>query len=126
MTTTTNGYKLGLTSTSGGFHLLSVLAIDPESQFKDYSTIVKLANGKQKGLGYPVATWHYGYLTEEQWTTLKSYCTAVSNDVYIATMNNNGDYVVYSAVMNMPDQYIVRATRYIDITITFTNLIAVA
>ena len=126
MTTTTNGYKLGLTSTSGGFQLLSVLAIDPESQFKDYSTIVKLANGKQKGLGYPVATWHYGYLTEEQWTTLKSYCTAVSSDVYIATMNNNGDYVVYSAVMNMPDQYIVRATRYIDITITFTNLIAVA
>ena len=126
MTVTANGYKLGLTSTTGGFQLLSVLAVDPESQFKDYSTLIKLANGKQKGLGYPVATWHYGYLTEEQWTTLKSYCTAISNDVYIATMNNAGDYVVYSAVMNMPDQYVIRATRYIDITITFTNIIAVA
>ena len=46
MTVTANGYKLGLTSTTGGFQLLSVIAVDPESQFKDYSTLIKLADGK--------------------------------------------------------------------------------
>lgn len=125
MTTTANGYKLGATSTSGSFKLLSVIAVDPESTFTDAATRVKLANGKMRGLGYPLASWNFGYLTQDQWTALKAYCTEASSDVYIATMGNDGTFIVYTAVMSMPDQYTIRATRYVDITISFNNLVAV-
>jgi hypothetical protein len=125
--TTAQSYKLGATSTSGSFKLLSVIGIDnPESQFNDMSVRVKLANGKTRGLGYPVATWHFGFLSATKWALLKSYCTEESANVFIATMENDGTFVEYSAVMVLPETYVIRATRYIDITIQFSNLVAVA
>lgn len=125
MTTTASSYKIGSGTTTGNFFLLSTVAIEPESQFKEGATSVKLADGSTRWLGYPVATWHYGYLTQAQWDALKAYCTEASASVYIATMDNNGDYIVYSAIMNMPDEYTIRATRYMDVTIQFSHLVEV-
>ena len=125
--TTANGYKLGATSTTGSFKLLSVLLIpDPESQFHDHTDRVKLGNGVTRGLGYPLATWHWGYLSKAQWTALTAFCAKASENVFIATMKNDGTYVEYSAVMVMPETYVVRATRFIDVTIELNNLVVVA
>ena len=124
--TTAQSYKLGATSTSGSFKLLSIQSIpDPESQFKDTSSRVQLQSGLVRGLGFPVATWHYGYLTLAQWTALTAFCTASSANVFIATMENDGTFVEYSAVMVLPETYIVRATRYVDVTIEFNNLVGI-
>lgn len=125
--TTASSYKFGATSTTGSFKLLSVLSIpNPESQFKNYSDSVKLGNGTTRGIGYPTATWHFGYLTAAQWTALTAFCTQASANVFIATMKNDGTYVEYSAVMVMPETYVVRATRYIDVTVELNNLVVVA
>jgi hypothetical protein len=126
MTTTAQSYMLGATSTSGSFKLLSVLAIpDPESDFQNTSDRVRLGSGITRGMGLPVAEWHYGYLTHAQWTALVAFCTSESANVFIATMKNDGTFVEYSAVMVMPEKYVVRATRYVDVTITFENLVEV-
>ena len=125
--TTAQSYKLGATSTSGSFKLLSVLLIpNPESQFHDSAERVRLGNGLTRGIGLPTATWHYGWLSAAQWKALKAFCTSESANVFIATMKNDGTYVEYSAVMVMPETYVVRATRYIDLSIEFNNLVVVA
>jgi hypothetical protein len=125
--TTAQSYKLGATSTTGSFKLLSVLNIvDPESQFTDNSTRVTLQNGLVKGLGFPIASWHFAYLTQAQWNALVAFCATASANVFIATMTNSGTFIEYSATMVMPETYVIRATRYIDLNIEFTNLVALA
>lgn len=124
--TTAQSYKLGATSTSGSFKLLSVLNIvQPESQFTDNASRVTLQSGIVRGLGYPIASWHFGYLSQVQWTALTAFCTQASANVFIATMKNDGTYVEYSAVMVLPETYTVRATRYVDVTVEFNNLVGI-
>lgn len=96
---------------------------EPEANFTDYSTTVRLASGLTRGLGYPLASWHYGYLTNAQWDLLKAFQTGASAAVCISTMKNDGSFLRYNAVMVMPVTYVIRATRVVDVTIEFNNLV---
>jgi hypothetical protein len=108
--------------------LTSLGAIEPESQFIDYSTTVKTGSGKVRGLGLPSATWHYGYLYQAQYDALRAFCPTAGASVCIATLNNDMDYVRYNGFMEFPTQFVVRSPEgrkvYIDVTITFTGLTA--
>ena len=119
-------YELG--STLGGVATLDSLSIpNPESQFTDSSQIVKLANGTERNLGAPSASWHYGFLSQAQWDSLKTICTGTSTSIFFSTLNNSGDFVRYSGIARLPEQYVLRGPtsdlRYIDITISFTYLV---
>lgn len=118
-------YEIGTTSSTTALASLTTPVPDPESQFEEYSTLVKLQNGMTRGLGLPKATWHYGYLTDDQYAQLRTYQSAASAQVYISTMINSGAFVKYRATMTMPVKYVIRAGRYVDVTIEFSNLVAV-
>ena len=108
--------------------LISLGAIEPDSQFSDYSDTVKLGSGLVRGMGLPTATWHYGYLYQAQYDALRALCPTAGAVVCIATLNNDMDYVRYDCNMEMPTQYVIRSPEgkkvYVDVTITFTNLVA--
>ena len=95
----------------------------PESTFNDYPDTARLQSGLTRGLGLPTAEWRYGYLTEAQFDQLKTFCSGLSANVYIATLNNSNTYARYSAVMVMPTSYRMRNDNYLDFTITFNNLV---
>lgn len=122
---TITSYKIGTANTVDDFKLLSDWeVVDPQSDFFEYSTTAKMANGVIRGLGYPRATWHYGYLTSAQYEIMRDFCSGASANVYIATMINDGTFSAYSAVMSVPENYTIRAGTYIDVTFQFTNLVA--
>lgn len=97
---------------------------EPEANFTDYAETVVLGSGLVRGMGFPLASWHYGYLTNPQWDLLKAFVTGASTSVCIATMKNDGSFLRYNCVMEMPLTYVIRSTRVVDVTINFTNLVA--
>jgi len=116
-------YEIG--AALGSIATLSSLGIEnPESQFIDYPASDKLADGTTRAKGFPQATWHYGYMDKEWFDALSAFVTATSATVCIATMNNDRDFVRYNCVMVLPDRFIVRNTKYMDVTINFNRLVA--
>ena len=116
------GYELG--AALGSIATLpSLLIPDPESEFIDYGASEKLADGTLRALGFPQASWHYGYLTAKQYDALKAFVTLANAVVCIATMNNDRDFVRYDCMMVLPEKFVIRDTRYVDITITFNRLV---
>lgn len=113
---------------SGVVTLASLGVVDPEFTFDDVSSKVELESGLTRGLGFPIAAWHYGYIYKSQYDALKAYLSgAVSASVCIATMNNDLDYVRYNCNMEMPTKYAIRSPEgkmvYMDVTIKFTQLV---
>ena len=117
-------YEIG--TTLGGMVTLASLDIPvPESDFTDFSDSVKLGSGLTRGLGYPLVTWHYGFLYLAQWDALIfDFCPTASASIFIATPNNSQTFLRYTAVMVPPPKYIIRNAKYIDVTVSFNNLIA--
>ena len=118
-------YEIG--TTLGGMLALSALStpiLDPSADFIEYPEPVILGNGTIRGVGLPQANWHYGFITETQYDKFRVFCTGASTEIFIATIKNDGSYLRYTAVMIMPETYVIRATRYIDVLIRFTNLVA--
>jgi hypothetical protein len=119
-------YELG-TTLVGVATLASLSIPNPESEFVDYSSTVKLASGITRGLGSQMATWHYGYLTQDQYDALTTIMTDISTSVYFSTLTNTGDFARYSGIARLPERYVLRGPvsklRYIDVTIQFTMLV---
>ncbi len=107
--------------------LVSRQAIEPKATFTDYSNIVKLGSGLVKGLGFPQAEWYYEYITQTQYDVFRTFCPTVGASVFIATLTNDMAYVRYTALMEMPTQFVLRSPEgrkvYQDITIKFSNLV---
>ena len=97
---------------------------EPEAQFSDYAETVVLGSGLVRGVGYPSATWRWGYMTNPQWDLLKAFITGASTSVCVATMRNDGSFLRYNCVMELPLTYVLRSTRVIDFTVNLTNLVA--
>lgn len=113
-------------STLGGILNLSALSTavtNPKAEFIEFSETAVLGNGRLFGVGFPQATWYYGFLPEAEYDMLRSFCPGASADVFIATLTNNNSYTIYSAVMSMPLTYQIRAGRYVDVEIKFTQLV---
>jgi len=114
-------------TTLGGMLALSALTVpvpEPESSFSNYAETVKLGSGLVRGLGYPLAEWHYGFLKETQFDQLLTFCTTASAAVFIATRTNGNSFLRYTANMIVPETYIIRNGRYVDIVFNFNSLIA--
>jgi hypothetical protein len=103
--------------------LTSLSIVNPESNFTDYPDTIKLADGTIRGKGFPLASWHFGYLSSAQYDALRAFCAPASAAACIATMNNDRDFIRYDCVMLMPDTFVVRAGRYVDVTVEFSHLV---
>jgi hypothetical protein len=95
---------------------------NPQSQHYDYSQSVVIGNGQTKGLGYPRATWYYGYLTQPQFKALSDFVSGLSATAYFSTMTNTTDFKTYRGIMRIPETYKIRKNDYIDVSIEFTLL----
>lgn len=114
-------------STLGGMVTLANLSppvINPQGEFEDVAELVTLGSGVVRGLGFPIARWHYGFIVEDQYDELLTFTSAISTPgVFIATRLSDGSFLRYTCIMTIPVAPLLRAGRYIDITIEFTNLI---
>jgi hypothetical protein len=95
----------------------------PKHSLIIYSKPTNLGDATVKGLGWRTTTWHWDFLTQAQYTQLRTYCSGLSANVYVNTKVNAGTYQTYTAVMVWPatePEY--NATRLLDITVEFRAL----
>jgi hypothetical protein len=98
--------------------------IIPDWTYTESSNPVELANGHVRNLGFPLITWHWGFLSAGDQTLLKTYCPDKSVDVYVRTPiaeDDNGVYTyrTFQAVMVWPAGNDPSAGIYKDVTIEF-------
>lgn len=97
----------------------------PKSDFKPFATSVVLASGKSRGLGFPVATWNFGYLRQAQRDRLRQFCTGTSADIWIKTRTNDSadTFSYFQGVMNWPEDEETEHRLRPDFVVTFTHLV---
>jgi hypothetical protein len=112
-------FEIGATSSTTNVESLTIPMSAPQSTFEPWSVVQKLADGTERTAGWPVATWHWGFMTRAQWNQLRAYITGKSGTVYIKTMKDDGTYVKYQAIMLLPAIPEQAADRMLDVTIQF-------
>jgi len=128
--TTQTLFKIG--TTSGGLVLLSALTppvMRPKSTFSPYATVVELGDGSKRGIGSPVATWHWDFLPQAQRDVLRTYCPGVSSEVFIQTYTKDGGTIPkrFSCRMHWPvTEEETQTSRALDFRIDFTQMEAIA
>jgi len=116
-------YEIG--STLAGIDaLVNIGAIEPKAEYNEYAETITLANGSTRGAGLPFATWLFGYLTSDQYDVLRAFCSGASASVFIATINNDNDFVRYAGIIKFPERYTIRDGRRVDVSITISHLVA--
>lgn len=76
----------------------------PKSTFVEYSRVINLGDGSIRGMGWPTASWRFGFLATSQRDQLRTFCALASNDVYIRTRKNDtgSAYQYYSCQLVWP------------------------
>lgn len=117
-------YKIG-TTLENMVTLASLGIADPKSTFQPYTELVPLDSGKERGQGFPVATWQWGFLTVAQRNALRAYCTGASSSVYIQTRKADSSDVFddFTAIMVWPLAEERDAFRRIGFVIRFKHLV---
>jgi len=98
-------YKIGSSyATLTNLEELSTPVFAPRHSLLTYSKPTRLGNGAIQGIGWIQTEWYWDFLTQAQYTMLKSFCSGLSADVYINTRKNSGTYQVYAAKMLWPQK----------------------
>ncbi len=98
----------------------------PKSEFRDYAAYRDLANGSVRGFGFPMAAWHFAFLSPEQYAALATFKSGPSSVVYITTKRNNDTFDDFRALMIWPeDEPLRESTQKPDFVIRFRMLEAV-
>lgn len=122
-------YSFEIGATQAGMVNLENLAtpvIPPDWDFSDYSDEITLPNGRVRGIGFPKATWRWGYIEKTERAQLRAFCAGKSANVYIKTMVNDGTYKKFSAVMVWPAGEDPSCDLYLDFALEFQHLVEVA
>lgn len=115
-------YEIG--STLGGMaDMITAGIIYPQAEYNEGVDTVTLGSGQLRRLGLPFATWTFGYLTQAQYDALRAFCTGASAAVFIATINNDNEFVRYAGIMQMPERYTIRDSKYIDMEVIISHLV---
>ncbi len=103
---------------------------DPQWTYQPYTSYQDLLDGTRRGMGFPMATWHWQFLTDVQREALRALCPGLSAQVYIKTLTNETSsgvrtYGTFSAVMFWPpaseDK---QAGNVLGFTLEFHHLVA--
>lgn len=118
-------YEFKIGTTQGGLTLLSTLGIPaPQHGFVPYSVEVDLGNGKQAGHGWPTDEWHWGFLTQAQRTTLRTYIPGKSAAIYIRDLKDDGvTWKDFQVTAIWPKEEERQAGRRLDFTLTFRAMV---
>lgn len=106
--------------------------VAPRSTYEPFSSYITLSSGQKKGMGFPIATWTWGFLTRRQREALRAYCPGPSASVTIRTRTNEDsnsdyqdDYEDFSAIVNWPEKEEKVAQRRLSFELVFTNLVPI-
>lgn len=79
----------------------SDLGLDAPFQepYNPYSVDVPAADSLVYGHGWPVTAWRWGYISQADRNTLKSYCAGKSAIVYIRIRDDDWNWIYCKAVM---------------------------
>lgn len=108
------------------YNLEQLQITPPKSAFKPWVESKDLGNGTARGMGRPMATWQWGFISRSQRDTLKTFCLGKSARVFIVTRQNDSSdiYTNYDAVLLWPDEEDKTAGRRLNFALQFRDLIA--
>lgn len=118
-------FEIGSTSDTVNLESLATPVEPPDFTYTEWALEVKLANGQVRGMGFPQASWIWGYITSAERTMLRSFCSGKSAMVYIKTPDNSRTYKKFQAVMVWPAGEDPTADILPDFTIEFRHLVEV-
>lgn len=97
----------------------------PKSVPKPWFAAFDLGDGTARGMGRPVTSWQFGFVTQAFRNALRAYCTGKSARVYVRSreIDNSDDFVTYFGVMLWPDTEQRNATRRTQFNIEFRDLV---
>lgn len=122
---TTYSYEIGLTE--GGMENVQTLGIPaPKHFYRPFSTSVITGEGIKKGMGYPIARWHWGFLSKDDRDTLRTFISDLSSEVFIKTRIEDDSYAVFQCIGAWVEEEEKDAGRRMDFTLEFTHLVEVA
>ena len=104
----------------------AVPIIPPKSTFATCAMVIDLADGSKRGLGAPVATWHWDGFPPDQRDELRTFCPGTSALVYIRTYTKDNAYAphYYQAQMIWPVTSEETWSKHrLDFTIEFRQLV---
>lgn len=118
-------FALGTAMTPTNLESLPTPVVPPKSTYTPYSDVIELADGSKRGVGAPVATWHWGFIPRLMRDQLRTFCTGASASVYIRTYTKDvaGAIKYFQCQMIWPsNEEETDNTKAIDLTIEFRQL----
>ncbi len=106
---------------------LATPAFAPKSVPKPWYQGVDTGDGLARGMGRPVTSWQFGYVTQAFRNALRLFCTGKSARVYVRSreIDNSDDFITYQGAMLWPDLENREATRRISFSVDFRDLVIV-
>ena len=95
-------YAIGTSNPPTNLEALTVPVNPPTGRFFEAAQWLDMADGNQKGQGFPWARWDFMSLSQQMVTQLRTFCPGQSADVYIGTRINTGAFALYSGIMLWP------------------------
>lgn len=124
----TDQYEFKIGTTLAGMVNVETLASGnmpaPQATWQPYTEYVTLGDNSVAGIGLPVVTWRFGWLSRVQRDALRAYCTGPSATVFIRTQGNDSAdaYGNYTGVMIWPLEEERDTTRRMNLNIIFQQL----
>ena len=118
-------YKIGTSAaTLTELSSLTVPLKDPRATYQPYSQQIRLGSGKIRGIGFPVVSWRWGFLTQSQRDQLREYVENASEELYIETefVDNSDAFVIAQVVATWPMVEERDTTRRLDFVMDFMVL----
>jgi len=94
-------YMIGATYESMAY-LETLKIVAPLQAFKPYAIAVERGDGAVLGQGWAQVKWYWSFISEAERDILKGYCTGLSAEVYIRTLDEELDWHTYRTVMIWP------------------------
>ena len=122
-------YKIGTTYVGlVNLESLTVPVVPPKPTYSPYTSVVELGDGSTKGIGYPIATWHWDFLHRAQRDQLRTLLPGASTEIFIQTYTKDDGTTIkaFSCVAHWPVMSEETQTaKAMDFTIKFTQLVDV-
>ena len=113
----------GIGTTAANIVSLESLGINPpRATVPEYGRYVETGSGIKKGIGWLMDTWRFHWISQAGITALRVYIAIKSASIFIRTLDEDGDYSVYSAIAHWPDKQPPTVGDINDFVITFSDM----
>ena len=112
-------YRIG--SSVAGLQTMSERGVEclPKADAVDYAVYVENGDGELVGQGWLVARWRFAALPKAQVDLLEAF----EGDCYIQTLEQDGSYTVYSALMVRQPRRAAKGDVILDYVCEFRKLV---